>query len=143
MYHSRFCSDEWNHVQRAIPDISESFNLTPAQVSWVVTSFTTIFAIGTLIYEKIADFYPIRTLYTIGISLFSLGAFIGFLSPNYEILILARILQAMGVASVPSLSFIVPMRFFKNDRGKIFCYLASTIAFYPITPPTIGPIPAP
>ncbi len=122
----------------AIPDISESFNLTPAQVSWVVTSFTTVFAIGTLIYGKLADFYPIRTLYTIGISLFSLGAFIGFLSPNYEILIFARILQAMGAASVPSLSFIVPMRFFKNERGKIFGYLASTIAFSSGIGPIVG-----
>lgn len=122
----------------AIPDISESFQLTPAQVSWVITSFTTVFAIGTLIYGKLADFFPIRRLYTIGLSLFALGSFIGFLSPNYETLIVARILQAMGAAAVPPLSFLVPIRFFQKDKGKMFGYLASTIAFSSGIGPLVG-----
>ncbi|SEM85851.1 MFS transporter, DHA2 family, metal-tetracycline-proton antiporter [Terribacillus saccharophilus] len=122
----------------AIPDISESFKLTPAQVSWVVTSFTTVFAIGTLIYGKLTDFYSIRTLYTIGLSFFALGAFIGFLSPNFETLIVARILQAIGAASVPPLSFIVPTRFSQNKRGRMFGYLASTIAFSSGIGPIVG-----
>lgn len=122
----------------AIPDISESFNLTPVQVSWVITSFTTVFAIGTLIYGKLADFFPIRRLYTIGLSLFALGSLIGFLSPNYETLIAARILQAMGAAAVPPLSFLVPIRFFQNEKGRMFGYLASTIAFSSGIGPIVG-----
>ena len=94
----------------AIPDIAEDFNLQPSQVSWVITSFTTLFAIGTLIYGKLADLYSIRTLYTISLLLFSAGSFIGFLSPNFETLIAARALQAMGAAAVPPLSFLVPLR---------------------------------
>lgn len=128
----------------AIPDISDSFNLTPSQVSWVITSFTTVFAIGTLIYGKLSDFFPIRSLYTVGLSLFSLGSLVGFLSPNYETLIVGRILQAMGAASVPPLSFLVPIRFFQKEKGKMFGYLASTIAFSsgigPIVGGTIGGI---
>lgn len=122
----------------AIPDISESFNLTPSQVSWVITSFTTVFAIGTLIYGKLADFYPIRSLYTIGLTLFSVGSLIGFLSTNYEMLIVGRILQAMGAASVPPLSFLVPIRFFQNEKGKMLGYLASTIAFSSGIGPIVG-----
>ncbi|MCA0970883.1 MFS transporter [Halobacillus litoralis] len=122
----------------AIPDISESFQLTPAQVSWVVTSFTTVFAIGTLIYGKLADLYPIRRLYTIGLSLFSLGALIGFMAPNFETLIVARIFQALGAASVPPLSFIVPARILQNGRGKMYGYLASTIAFASGIGPIVG-----
>lgn len=122
----------------AIPDISESFQLTPSQVSWVITSFTTIFAIGTLVYGKLADYFPLRSLYTIGLSLFALGSFIGFLSPNYETLIAARILQAMGAAAVPPLSFLVPIRFFKPDKGKMFGFLASTIAFASGIGPIVG-----
>ncbi|WP_079477555.1 MFS transporter [Halobacillus salinus] len=122
----------------AIPDIAESFQLTPGEVSWVVTSFTTVFAIGTLIYGKLADLYPIRRLYTIGLSLFSVGALIGFLSPNYETLIVARIFQALGAASVPPLSFIVPTRILQNGKGKMYGYLASTIAFSSGIGPIVG-----
>lgn len=102
----------------AIPDISDSFNLTPSQVSWVITSFTTVFAIGTLIYGKLSDFFPIRSLYTIGLSLFSLGSLVGFLSPNYETLIVGRVLQAMGAASVPPSLFLSRFDFFKMKKEK-------------------------
>lgn len=122
----------------AIPDISESFQLTKAQVSWVVTSFTTVFAIGTLIYGKLADLYPIRRLYTIGLSFFSIGSLIGFLSPNYDTLIIARIFQALGAASVPPLSFIVPGRVLSSGRGKMYGYLAATIAFSSGVGPIVG-----
>lgn len=122
----------------AIPDIAEDFNLQPSQVSWVITSFTTLFAIGTLIYGKLADLYSIRTLYTISLLLFSAGSFIGFLSPNFETLIAARALQAMGAAAVPPLSFLVPLRFFPDSKGKLFGFLASTIAFSSGIGPIIG-----
>lgn len=122
----------------AIPNIAEAFDLTPTQVSWVATSFTAIFAIGTLIYGKMADYFSIRRLYTIGLSLFALGSFVGFLSTNYETLIAGRVLQAMGAAAVPPLSFLVPLRFFQNQKGKMFGYLASTIAFASGIGPLVG-----
>lgn len=124
----------------AIPDISADFNLSPSQVSWVMTGYILVFAIGSLMYGKLADLFPIRTLFTIGIALFSFGAFLGFLSPSFEVLILARILQAMGGASIPALSFIIPSRFMPSSRGKVFGYVASTVAFASGVGPILGGI---
>ncbi|OEH93263.1 MFS transporter [Bacillus solimangrovi] len=122
----------------AIPDIAETFNLLPSEVSWVLTGYILIFAIGSLIYGKLADIYPIRTLITIGISLFSTGALIGFLSPNYGTLIIARILQALGGAAFPALSFLIPARFLPEQRGRVFGIVSSTVAFASGVGPILG-----
>ncbi|MFB1081988.1 MFS transporter [Jeotgalibacillus sp. JSM ZJ347] len=122
----------------AIPDIAADFNLSPSQVSWVLTGYILVFAIGSLMYGKLADLFAIRTLFTIGISLFAFGSLIGFLSPNFPSLIVARIFQAMGGASIPALSFIIPARFMPSSRGKVFGYVASTVAFASGVGPIVG-----
>ncbi|MDQ0255314.1 DHA2 family metal-tetracycline-proton antiporter-like MFS transporter [Evansella vedderi] len=113
----------------AIPDIAEEFGLLPSEVSWVMTGYILVFAIGSLMYGKLADIYPIKTLLTIGIILFASGAALGFLSQSYPMLLAARTLQAMGGATIPALSFIIPARFMPNERGKVFGIVASTVAF--------------
>ncbi|MDG5789115.1 MFS transporter [Evansella sp. AB-P1] len=113
----------------AIPDISEEFQLLPSQVSWVMTGYILVFAIGSLMYGKLADIYPIKTLLTFGIILFASGATLGFFSQNYPMLLAARILQAMGGATIPALSFIIPARFMPNERGRVFGIVSSTVAF--------------
>lgn len=122
----------------ALPDVAETFSLSTTQVSWMVTSFTTVFALGTLIYGRLADIFPIRTLYTVGIALLSIGGLIGFSAISYEMLIIGRIVQAMGAAAVPSLSFIIPARYFPAQRGQVFGYLAATIAFSSGIGPIVG-----
>ncbi|MGE6490508.1 MFS transporter [Exiguobacterium sp. NPDC077395] len=122
----------------ALPDIAEAFALSTTQVSWMVTGFITVFALGTLIYGRLADIFPIRTLYTTGIALLSLGGLIGFLAISYEMLIIGRIVQAMGAAAIPSLSFIIPVRYFPKYRGQVFGYLAATIAFASGIGPIVG-----
>ncbi|PSL40822.1 DHA2 family metal-tetracycline-proton antiporter-like MFS transporter [Salsuginibacillus halophilus] len=113
----------------AIPDISETFGLMPSQVSWVMTGYVMVYAIASVMYGKLADMYPIRNLLTIGIALFAAGSLLGFFAPNYTTLLAARVLQAMGGATIPALSFIIPARFFPSEKGKVFGIIASTVAF--------------
>ncbi|WP_052398947.1 MFS transporter [Geomicrobium sp. JCM 19039] len=112
-----------------IPDIAETFGLLPSQVSWVMTGYILVYAIGSVMYGKLADMVPLKTLLTVGILLFSLGSVLGFLSPNYGTLLAARILQALGGAAIPALGFIIPSRYFDTDRGKVFGIISSTVAF--------------
>ncbi|WP_088033390.1 MFS transporter [Evansella clarkii] len=122
----------------AIPDIAEEFNLLPSQVSWVMTGYILVFAIGSLMYGKLADLFPIKTLLTAGIILFASGAALGLFSPNYPTLLAARVLQAMGGASIPALSFIIPARFMPGERGKVFGIVSSTVAFASGLGPIMG-----
>lgn len=53
----------------AIPDIADHFNLLPSQVSWVMTGYIMVNAVGALMYGKLADIFPIRSILTFGISM--------------------------------------------------------------------------
>lgn len=122
----------------AIPDIAATFKLDPSEVSWVLTSYILVFAIGSLLYGKLADIYPIRRIYSIGITLFAIGAFLGFLAPNYPTLLAARLIQATGGAAIPAMAFLVPARFVQQNRGKVFAVISSTVAFASGVGPIIG-----
>jgi DHA2 family metal-tetracycline-proton antiporter-like MFS transporter len=122
----------------AVPDIALSFSLVPSQVSWVVTGYIVIYAIGALMYGKLADIYPLKMLLTIGLSFFAFGSLFGFFAPNFEAVILARIIQAAGASSIVALVFIVPTRYFPEERGKVLGIVSSTMAFASGIGPVIG-----
>ncbi|MBP3952885.1 MFS transporter [Bacillus suaedae] len=122
----------------AVPDIAYSFSLVPSQVSWVVTSYIVVYAIGALMYGKLADIYPLKTLLTIGLSLFGVGSILGFFSPSFLMVIVARIVQAAGASSILALVFIVPSRYFPQERGKVLGIISSTMAFASGIGPVIG-----
>ncbi|MDT8862566.1 MFS transporter [Alkalihalobacillus sp. MEB130] len=122
----------------AVPDIARSFSLAPSQVSWVVTGYIVIYAIGALMYGKLADIYPLKTLLTIGLSFFGAGSILGFFAPNFEIVILARVIQAAGASSIVALVFIVPTRYFAEERGRVLGIVSSTMAFASGIGPVLG-----
>lgn len=122
----------------AVPDIARSFALLPSQVSWVVTGYIIIYAIGALMYGKLADIYPLKNLLTIGLTLFAAGSIVGFLAPNYFVVILARLIQASGASSIVALAFIVPTRYFPEARSRVLGIVSSTMAFASGIGPVIG-----
>jgi DHA2 family metal-tetracycline-proton antiporter-like MFS transporter len=125
--------------QVAIPDISEEYALLPSEVSWVMTGYILVFAIGALIYGKLADMFPVKRLITIGLIVMNLGSVMGLVSIWYPMLISARLMQAMGGAAIPALAMIVVTRYFPPDmRGKVLGVIASTVALAAGLGPIIG-----
>ncbi len=125
--------------QVSIPDISEEYLLLPSEVSWVMTGYILVFAIGALIYGKLADIYPVKRLITTGLIVMNLGSLIGFASMWFPMLIFARIMQAMGGAAIPALAMIVVTRYFPPEmRGKVLGIIASTVALAAGLGPIIG-----
>lgn len=123
----------------AIPDISRQFHLTPSEVSWVLTAYIAIFGMGAIIYGKLADSYPIKSLITIGLLLFNAGALVGFFSQWFPMLIAGRLLQAVGGSSIPSLAMLVAIRHMPvTIRGRVLAAVSSTIACGGAFGPIIG-----
>ncbi len=125
--------------QVAVPDISAEYRLLPSEVSWVMTGYILVFAVGALIYGKLADIYPAKKLITIGLIIMNAGSLVGLFSMWYPMLIVARLLQAGGGASIPALAMIVVTRYFPPDlRGKVLGVIASTVALAAAVGPVLG-----
>lgn len=123
----------------SLPDIAKQFSLLPSQVSWVVSGYIIVFAIGSVTYGRLADAYSVRNLITIGLVLFSAGSLIGFLSQWYPLLIAARVVQAAGSGAIPALAMLIATRYFPAEiRGRVLGIIASTVAFGGGIGPVLG-----
>jgi DHA2 family metal-tetracycline-proton antiporter-like MFS transporter len=123
----------------AIPDISIEFGLLPSEVSWVITIYIVVFALGSITYGKLADMFPVRNLISLGLLLLIAGSLLGLLSLWYSMLMVSRFVQAGGGAAIPALSMLVATRYVPfNVRGKVLGTMASSVAFAMGVGPILG-----
>ncbi|MFC3343386.1 MFS transporter [Paenibacillus abyssi] len=123
----------------ALPEIAAEFQLRPSSVSWIVTGYSVLYALGSLLFGKMADKYPLKRLITIGLLLFAGASALGFFSNSYALVLISRFIQAAGASCVPALVMLIPVRFFPPEqRGKVMGVIASTIAFSSGLGPIVG-----
>ncbi|SEN22173.1 MFS transporter [Lihuaxuella thermophila] len=123
----------------AVPDIAKDLGLTPSLAGWVITGYAMVYAIGSLMYGKLADLFPLKRLMTIGITLFAAGSVIGFFLDGYMWLLIGRLVQSAGASCVPALAMIIPARYFPPERrGTVMGVVASFIAFSSGIGPIVG-----
>src|SRR5690606_23496810 len=112
-----------------IPEISKEFELTLAQVSWLSSAYTFIYAFGTVTYGKLSDRIQLKSLLTFGLSVFAAGSLIGFISQTFWVALLGRCLQSVGAAAVPAIALIIPVRYFTpGKRGTALSMTAVGVA---------------
>ncbi|SHF27681.1 MFS transporter, DHA2 family, metal-tetracycline-proton antiporter [Seinonella peptonophila] len=125
----------------SLPEIAKEFAISPSTTGWVITVSGILSALGALIYGKLADYYGIRNLATFGVLLFSLGSLLCFFSSSFPLLLIGRIIQGIGVSSIPSLAMTIPARYITQERrGKALGVVASVMAFAGIIGPILGGI---
>ncbi|MNO13219.1 putative transport protein HsrA [compost metagenome] len=99
-----------------LPEIKGEFGLSVTQVSWVSTAYALIYAIGAVIYGKLADAFQLRKLLTFGLILFCVGSLTGLSAQAYWMVLLGRVLQSAGASVVPAAAMIIPVRHFPAER---------------------------
>ncbi|WP_042199493.1 MFS transporter [Paenibacillus camerounensis] len=120
-----------------LPVISKQFLLSPSQVSWMVSGYLIVYAIGTVTFGKLTDKYSLKNLLTFGLIFLAAGSLVGIVSTEYWMMIVARLLQAVGASVIPALAMIIPIRYFSPEkRGRALGTSAIGIALGS----AIGPI---
>ncbi|MCR2806412.1 MFS transporter [Paenibacillus soyae] len=99
-----------------LPGISEEFGLTMAEVSWMSSSYSLIYAVGTVTYGKLSDRFKLKNIITFGLLLFAAGSLLGLFSQSFGMALAARVLQSAGAASIPAISMLIPIRYFPAER---------------------------
>jgi DHA2 family metal-tetracycline-proton antiporter-like MFS transporter len=122
-----------------LPKISSDFELVPSQVSWVITAYLVVYAIGTVIYGKLADRYSLRSLLTFGLIFFTIGSIIGLVAQAYWMVLIGRVLQSTGAAVIPATAMIIPVRYFPMEkRGRALGMVATGLALGNALAPIVG-----
>lgn len=101
----------------AFPDISRTFAATsPAQLSWVLNAYTIVFAALLIPAGKVADRYGHRRAFLAGSILFTAASMACGLAPTTELLVVFRIAQAVGAATLIPSSLALVMHAFPREQ---------------------------
>jgi len=126
-------------VNVGLPVIAEQFRTDIHAVQWIVSIYLLVMSALLPILGTVADHFGRRKIYNLGffvISVFTL--FCGF-STNLPMLILMRILQAIGGAMVMANGMaIVTENYPSSERGKNIGLLATMMAIGSIAGPPLG-----
>ena len=88
-------------VNVAFPDIQEDFGeASLSGISWVLNAYNIVFAAFIVAAGRIADLLGRKRMFEVGIVLFTLTSVLCAVAPTVELLVAARVLQAIGAAIV-------------------------------------------
>ncbi len=94
-------------VSTAIPVIRRDLNASLQSLEWTVNAYTLTFAVLLLTGAALGDRFGRRRMFSIGISVFTLGSVAAALAPNVEALNIARAVQGLGGAIVLPLTLTI------------------------------------
>lgn len=110
----------------ALPTVLSELSLNSSTASWIVSSYSIVFAISTLTFSRLSDFIPISKLLLIGITILGVASIIGFFASDFYLLLAARIIQAAGAGAVPGLAMVLVRRYIPiSRRGKAMAFIIS------------------
>ncbi len=126
-------------VNVVVPVIGEQYGVGEAQVGWVITGFLLAYAISIPLYGRISDFYSIRKVYAVGLVVFAAGSLVCALAPSLQILVLGRVVQAVGGAAVPALGTVAIARILPpGERGGALGLIVSSVGVGAAVGPIVG-----
>lgn len=126
-------------VNVLLSDIRADFDVSIARLSWVVTAYALMYAVGIPLFGRASDFIGSRTLFSAGLLAFAIGSLIAALSPTFPLLVFGRLVQGAGGAAVPALSMVMIARVMpENRRGAAMGLTASAVGVGAALGPFLG-----
>jgi DHA2 family metal-tetracycline-proton antiporter-like MFS transporter/DHA2 family florfenicol/chloramphenicol resistance protein-like MFS transporter len=105
----------------------------------VITGYLLVYAVGIPLYGRVSDLFSLRTTFTLGLLAFAVGSLACALAPNLLSLVLARVVQAAGGASIPALANASVAKLLPpGQRGTALGLIVSSVGIGAATGPVVG-----
>jgi EmrB/QacA subfamily drug resistance transporter len=105
-------------VNIALPHIMSAFKVGLSSIEWVFNVYVLVFAALLLTLGKLGDLFGRKSLFLIGLGIFTLASLGCSLAPNFNVLLIFRGIQAVGgAAMMPATLSILNVEFSKSQRG--------------------------
>ncbi|MBU3107697.1 MFS transporter [Clostridium gasigenes] len=126
-------------VNVALPVMVKSLNVTSAGIQLVVTSYLIIISATILVFGRLGDIVGKTKIFKFGIALFTLGSLFCGITNSLLVLVLARVIQAIGAAATMANSQgIITEVFPTNERGKALGITGTFVALGALVGPPLG-----
>ncbi|OOM72733.1 putative transport protein HsrA [Clostridium puniceum] len=128
-------------VNVALPKMATALKVTTSSIQLVATSYLIVIAGTVLIFGRLGDMLGKPKMFKFGLGLFTLGSLLCGITSSLPILIVARVVQAIGAAgTMANNQGIITQSFPKNERGKALGFLGTSVALGSLVGPGLGGI---
>ena len=122
-----------------LPLLGPDLGVDAGFATWTISLYALMLAVTTALYGRVSDLVGVRAPLLAGLVLMSVGALVAAISPSFEVLLGARVIQGAGAAAVPTLGVaVLSARYSGAIRGLAFGRLAGTAAAVSCLGPLIG-----
>ncbi|MEQ6378473.1 MDR family MFS transporter [Bacillaceae bacterium S4-13-56] len=123
----------------AIPPIMKEMNITANTAQWLTTIFMLVNGIMIPISAFLIERFTTRQIFLTAMSVFAVGTMVAGIAPNFEILILGRVIQSSGAGvMLPLMQTVFLMIFPVNKRGSAMGLIGLVISFAPAIGPALS-----
>lgn len=125
----------------ALPTMAQSLRVTPGMAVWIITAYQTALVMGLLPCAALGESLGYRSVFTMGVALFTAASALCALAPSLPWLVAARFLQGLGGAAIMALGIallrmVVPPR----ELGAAIGWNALAVALSSAAGPTISAV---
>lgn len=126
-------------INIALPSIAHALDVEPSLAAWLVIAFQGALVAGLLPLAAIGECFGYRPTFVAGTALFGLSAAASAMAPGIVLLVVFRVLQGIGAASIMALGVaLLRQTVAEEEFGKAIGWNAMTVAFLSAAGPTIG-----
>lgn len=121
----------------ALPALMQEFHINATLGQWLTTSFMLTTAVVIPTTGFVMERFTLRAVFITAMCTFLVGTLVAALAPSYVVLLIARIIQALGTALVIPLLMTTIMRLVPvEQRGSMMGFVSVVIAVAPAMGPT-------
>jgi DHA1 family bicyclomycin/chloramphenicol resistance-like MFS transporter len=123
----------------SLPDIGRTLAASAAEVQLTLSAYLVGFAIGQIFYGPVSDRYGRKPILLVALSLYCAASFGCALAPNIDLLILLRVLQAVGASGAIVIARAAVRDLYAGARaGRELSLMGAIMALAPVIAPPIG-----
>ncbi|PKL58536.1 MAG: MFS transporter [Methanomicrobiales archaeon HGW-Methanomicrobiales-5] len=124
-------------VNIALPTIAKSFDISTVLASWVLNAYLIILVSLLLAASRLGDMKGYRNIFLGGFALFTAGSALCGLSSSIDMLILSRMIQAVGGAVISALGAVMVTSYLSASlRGQAL----GIVAMFTMLGAALGPV---
>ncbi|MEU3275689.1 MFS transporter [Streptomyces antibioticus] len=102
----------------ALPSMERDLHATTAGLQWTIDAYTLVLATLLMLAGSTADRIGRRKVFTAGLVVFAAGSLLCSLAPNLELLIVARMVQAVGGSMLNPVAMSIITNTFTDPRER-------------------------
>ena len=123
----------------ALPTLIADLAISPAAGQWLTTGYLLTLAVLIPATGFVMRRFPLRTIFLTALSVFIVGTALAAAAPGFEVLLVGRIVQAVGTAVFVPLLMTTAIRLIPEARrGRIMAIVTAVPAIAPAVGPAVS-----